>query len=47
VSHAKLRQESIDRSDLCPGAPTAISQISGLNVIIAIRDEEWDCGKPI
>src|SRR5206468_7262229 len=47
VSHAKLRQESINRSDLYPGSPTAISQIGGLNVIIAIRNEERYCRKPI
>jgi hypothetical protein len=47
MSHAKLRQESINRSDLCPGSPTAISQISGVNVIVAIGDEERYCGKPI
>jgi hypothetical protein len=47
VSHAKLRQESTDRSDLCPGSPTSISQISGLDVIIAIGDKKRHCRKPI
>jgi hypothetical protein len=40
VSHTKLRQESINRSDLSPGSPTAISQIGGVNVIIAIGYKE-------
>ena len=45
--HAKLRHESINRTDLCPGSPTPISQISSVNVVIAIGDEERYCGKPI
>ena len=40
VPYTKLRQQSINRSDLCPGSPTAISQISGVNVIIAIGYKE-------
>ena len=47
MSHAKLCQESINRSDLYPGSPTAISQLSGLNVIIAIGDKKRYCRKPI
>ncbi len=44
---AKLRQESINSSDLYSSAPTAISQIRGLNVIVAIGGEKRYRGKPI
>jgi hypothetical protein len=47
VPNAKLGEESINRSDLYSRAPTAISQIRGLNVIVAIRDEQAYGGKPV
>ena len=44
---AKLREESINSSDLYSSAPTAISQIRSFNVIVAIGDEKRYCGKPV
>src|SRR5262249_24118311 len=40
-------EESVNRSNLYPGAPTAIPQIGGLDMIIAIRDEKRYCRKAI
>jgi hypothetical protein len=34
--YAKLRQESIDRSNLYPGTATAVSQPCSRNMILAI-----------
>jgi len=36
---AKLGQQRIDRSDLYPGTPAAISQLCGADVIVSIRDQ--------
>src|SRR4029079_2873412 len=47
MPHTQLRQESVNRSDLCPGAPTAISQIGCLNVVLAIRHKERHGLKPV
>jgi len=47
VSHAKLRQQSINCCDLYPGAPATISQVGSLDVIIAIGDKQRYCGKPV
>jgi hypothetical protein len=47
MPQAELRQNSIDCSNLYPGAPTAISQLGSLNVVVAIGNEERYCGKPI
>ena len=37
VVDAKLGQQGVDRSDLYPGAPAAISQLCGCDVIISVR----------
>ena len=47
MPHTELRQESVNRSDLCPGAPTAISQIGCLNVVLAVGHKERHGVKPI
>jgi hypothetical protein len=47
IGDAKLRQQSIDRSNLYPGASTAISQLGGLNVIVAIRHQQRHYREPI
>ena len=39
MTDAKLGQKGIDRSDLYPGTPTAISQLRGPNVIVAVRNQ--------
>ena len=45
MSQAKLREESVNRSNLYPGPATTISQVSRLHVILAIGHKERHCGK--
>jgi len=40
MTNAKLRQERVDRSNLYPGAPTAISQLGSRYMILTIRRDE-------
>ena len=45
--NAELGQESVDRADLHAGAATGIAQRRRVDVIVAVRHEEWHCGKSI
>jgi hypothetical protein len=45
--YAKLRQESVNRSNLYPGTATAVSQYCGRNMILAIGHQQRYGGKPI
>lgn len=47
MTDAKRSQESIDRSDLYPGTPAAISQLPGSDVIVAIGNQQGYGGEPI
>jgi hypothetical protein len=47
MTKAKLRQQRIDGSNLQARAPTAVSELRGPNVIVAIRHDERHGGKPI
>ena len=44
---AELGQKSVDCPDLCPAAPTAISQFSSSDVILAIGNQKGYGGKPV
>lgn len=47
MTDAKRGQESIDRSDLHPGTPAAISQLRGPDVIVAIGNQQRYGGESI
>jgi hypothetical protein len=47
MADAELGQKSVDRSDLCPAAPTVISQFRSFYVILAIGNQERYGGKPV
>lgn len=47
MTNAQLREECIDRPDLYAGAAATVAQIRGLDVIVAIRDEQGHCGETI
>jgi len=47
MTDAQLRQKRIDRSDPQAGASTAISQRRGLDMIFAVRRQEWKRGESI
>jgi hypothetical protein len=47
VSHAKLSQKRVDRSNLNSGSPTAVSQLGRLHVNVAVWDDEGQGRKTI
>lgn len=47
MADANLRQQGIDRSNLNPRAPAAVSQLGRLDVIVSIWDDEGQSRKPI
>lgn len=47
VADTKSRQESIDRSDLYAGTAAKVSQICGLDIVIAVGHKKRNRGEPI
>lgn len=45
VSNAKLCNQGIYCPDLHSCAPAAIAKTGGINVILSIRNQHWQCGK--
>jgi hypothetical protein len=47
VAYAQLSQEGIDRANLYAVSSAAIPELRGCDVIVAVRHEQRDGGKPV
>jgi hypothetical protein len=46
VTEAKLRQESVDCADLDAAAAASVSEFRRVDMVMPVRDEQWQGGEP-